>query len=119
MIIGYSKRAHHGGFPPILIFPEGATSNSKTLMRFKKGAFSTGYPVQSVLIKYQHISDWIMSLIAAGFLGSIRIPVGLIIALLYGLLSLRSSVRYGSNNHFADIVFGDKIKSGSEAFSAC
>ncbi|KMS93298.1 hypothetical protein BVRB_032890, partial [Beta vulgaris subsp. vulgaris] len=46
------KRAHHGGFPPIMIFPEGTTSNSRTLLRFKKGAFSTGYPVQPVLIKF-------------------------------------------------------------------
>jgi lysophosphatidylcholine acyltransferase / lyso-PAF acetyltransferase len=31
--------AEQGKFPPLLIFPEGATTNGSCLLQFKKGAF--------------------------------------------------------------------------------
>ncbi|KAF0695492.1 Aste57867_13685 [Aphanomyces stellatus] len=39
-------------FPPLLIFPEGTTSNQDYLTKFKKGAFAAGLPVQPVILKY-------------------------------------------------------------------
>lgn len=37
---------------PLLIFPEGTTTNGKVLIQFKTGAFSPGQPVQPVLLQY-------------------------------------------------------------------
>lgn len=45
-------RIENGGFPPVLIFPEGTTSNNTALTMFKRGAFVPGRPVQPVAIKY-------------------------------------------------------------------
>ena len=39
------------GWPQLMIFPEGSTSNRKALMSFKPGAFVPGKPVQPVLIR--------------------------------------------------------------------
>jgi len=36
----------------LCIFPEGTTSRENTLMRFRTGAFYTGYPVQPFILKY-------------------------------------------------------------------
>lgn len=36
----------------ICIFPEGIVGNSKTLFKFRTGAFNSGHPVQPVVIKY-------------------------------------------------------------------
>eukprot|EP00457_Paulinella_chromatophora_P004268 gb/GEZN01004280.1/.p1 GENE.gb/GEZN01004280.1/~~gb/GEZN01004280.1/.p1 ORF type:complete len:588 (+),score=100.41 gb/GEZN01004280.1/:213-1766(+) len=38
--------------PPVLIFPEGTTSNPKVLTQFAGGAFSNGLAVQPVLLRY-------------------------------------------------------------------
>lgn len=38
---------------PLLIFPEGTTTNGKVLIQFKLGPFSPGQPVQPVLLKYR------------------------------------------------------------------
>ncbi|KIY98806.1 lysophosphatidylcholine acyltransferase/ lyso-PAF acetyltransferase [Monoraphidium neglectum] len=37
---------------PMLLFPEGTTSNGTSLLPFKTGAFLAGVPVQPVIIKY-------------------------------------------------------------------
>jgi len=39
-------------YPPILVFPEGTTTTSNTLLQFKKGAFLSGQPVQPVVVQY-------------------------------------------------------------------
>ena len=39
--------------PPLLLFPEGTTTNGKFLLPFKTGAFLTGAPVQPVLLRYR------------------------------------------------------------------
>ena len=41
------------GWPQLMIFPEGSTSNRKALMSFKPGAFVPGKPVQPILIRYE------------------------------------------------------------------
>ncbi|CAL5223555.1 g6088 [Coccomyxa viridis] len=44
-----------GGTPvhrPMLLFPEGTTSNGEYLLPFKTGAFLAGEPVQPVILKY-------------------------------------------------------------------
>ncbi|XXQ36907.1 EF-hand domain-containing protein [Plasmodiophora brassicae] len=46
------ERTQMDGFPPLLIFPEGTTSNNTTLLRFKKGGFVASVPVQPVALKY-------------------------------------------------------------------
>ncbi|CAK9104909.1 unnamed protein product [Durusdinium trenchii] len=40
------------GERPLVIFPEGTTSNGQSLYPFKQGAFITGAPVRPVLLKY-------------------------------------------------------------------
>lgn len=40
------------GSRPLLIFPEGTTSNGQGLHAFKKGAFAAGAPVRPVVVKY-------------------------------------------------------------------
>lgn len=40
------------GDRPLLIFPEGTTSNGRGLCEFRKGAFTSGAPVRPVVIKY-------------------------------------------------------------------
>jgi lysophosphatidylcholine acyltransferase/lyso-PAF acetyltransferase len=39
-------------FPPLCIFPEGGTSNSKYLLQFKKGAFIGEKTVRPIVLKY-------------------------------------------------------------------
>jgi lysophosphatidylcholine acyltransferase/lyso-PAF acetyltransferase len=39
-------------FPPLIIYPEGATTNNKVIMKFKKGAFFGLRSVQPVVYKY-------------------------------------------------------------------
>lgn len=39
-------------FPPLCIFPEGGTSNSRYLLSFKKGAFLAEKPVMPIILKY-------------------------------------------------------------------
>jgi len=40
------------GRPPILIFPEGSTTNNKSLIKFKRGPFSGFSSVQPICYKY-------------------------------------------------------------------
>ncbi|KAJ3438978.1 lysophosphatidylcholine acyltransferase [Anaeramoeba flamelloides] len=47
------KRGEIPGLFPLVIFPEGTTSNNKCLLSFKVGAFSAGMPVQPIIIKYK------------------------------------------------------------------
>lgn len=42
-----------GRFQPILIFPEGTTTNGSYLLPFRKGAFVAQVPVQPILLHYQ------------------------------------------------------------------
>lgn len=46
------------GFPKLLLFPEGTTTNGTGLLYFRKGAFATGVPVQPIALRYpyQHFS---------------------------------------------------------------
>uniref|UniRef100_A0A6B2L2F7 EF-hand domain-containing protein n=1 Tax=Arcella intermedia TaxID=1963864 RepID=A0A6B2L2F7_9EUKA len=46
------KAAEDSRYFPILIFPEGTTTNGKSLICFKIGAFSSGLPVQPVCLSY-------------------------------------------------------------------
>ena len=39
------------GWPQLMIFPEGSTSNRRALMTFAPGAFNPGKPVQPVLLR--------------------------------------------------------------------
>ena len=38
--------------PPLIIFPEGCTTNGKALLRFHKGGFAGLYPVTPVVTQY-------------------------------------------------------------------
>ena len=40
-------------YQPLLLFPEGTTTNGRYLLPFKSGAFLTGGPVQPVLLRYR------------------------------------------------------------------
>jgi lysophosphatidylcholine acyltransferase / lyso-PAF acetyltransferase len=42
----------NAAFPPLLIFPEGTTSNQDYLTKFKVGSFASGLPCQPVVLKY-------------------------------------------------------------------
>lgn len=42
----------HTGQRPLVVFPEGTTSNGSSLLEFRKGAFVSGRPVRPVLLKY-------------------------------------------------------------------
>jgi 1-acyl-sn-glycerol-3-phosphate acyltransferase len=53
MIIERARRViSHDDISPLLIFPEGTVTNGKSLMSFKRGAFSTGYPIKIYVLKY-------------------------------------------------------------------
>merc|ERR1712176_894077 len=49
---GYVNKASERTFPPVLIFPEGTTTNGLSLLRFKSGGFLAGAPVQPVVLTY-------------------------------------------------------------------
>ena len=44
-------------WPQIIMSPEGTTSNGRSLITFKKGAFVSGYPVQPIIIQYPNQID--------------------------------------------------------------
>ena len=46
-----------GSWRQLFIFPEGTTTNGKTLIRFKTGAFESEVPIQMVLIRLKEIND--------------------------------------------------------------
>ena len=41
-----------GRYPPIIVFPEGTTTNGTSVLPFKKGAFASLKPVRPVFLKY-------------------------------------------------------------------
>ncbi|GMI61474.1 hypothetical protein ScalyP_jg2993 [Parmales sp. scaly parma] len=48
-----NRRAQpNSGFPRVVLFPEGTTTNGDALIEYKKGAFAPGQPVTPVLLKY-------------------------------------------------------------------
>ncbi|XP_060555459.1 lysophosphatidylcholine acyltransferase 2-like isoform X3 [Ruditapes philippinarum] len=51
------NRAQAGGWPQILIFPEGTCTNRSCLISFKLGAFHPGVPVQPVCLRYPNRLD--------------------------------------------------------------
>ncbi|GFR48524.1 hypothetical protein Agub_g10419 [Astrephomene gubernaculifera] len=48
------QRKHEGGSEelPMLLFPEGTTTNNRFMLPFKRGAFVAGVPVQPLVLKY-------------------------------------------------------------------
>ena len=49
--------AEKGITPPILIYPEGATTNGEALVYFNKGAFASLRSVQPIVIKYWSLNN--------------------------------------------------------------
>ena len=43
-----------GDLARLLVFPEGTTNNSRSLIHFKRGAFAAGLPVQPIALKYNN-----------------------------------------------------------------
>jgi lysophosphatidylcholine acyltransferase/lyso-PAF acetyltransferase len=39
----------------VLLFPEATTTNGRTLIHFKLGAFAPGLPIQPVVIRYPFV----------------------------------------------------------------
>ncbi|XP_065676603.1 lysophosphatidylcholine acyltransferase 2-like [Hydra vulgaris] len=52
------RRSAAGVWPPIVIFPEGTTTNHQCFITFKPGAFYPGLPVQPVLLRYPDRMDY-------------------------------------------------------------
>jgi len=50
-----SQRANHSNINPLIVFPEGTTSNGKYLIFFHSGAFVAGKPVKPVIIRYPYL----------------------------------------------------------------
>ncbi|XP_069015049.1 lysophospholipid acyltransferase LPCAT4 [Embiotoca jacksoni] len=46
-----------GYWPQMLMFPEGTTTNGRSLLKFKPGAFLAGVPVQPVLLRHPNKLD--------------------------------------------------------------
>jgi 1-acyl-sn-glycerol-3-phosphate acyltransferase len=51
-ILNYTKSMDEYGWPPILIFPEGMTTNGSIVGTFRSGAFNPGVPVYVVTLRY-------------------------------------------------------------------
>ncbi|KAL7158593.1 hypothetical protein ABFS83_02G154600 [Erythranthe nasuta] len=49
------RKASCNRFPRVLLFPEGTTTNGRSLISFQLGAFIPGYPVQPVIVRYPHV----------------------------------------------------------------
>lgn len=49
------RKAMCNDWSHVMIFPEATTTNGKLLVSFKAGAFTPGYPVQPILIRYPHV----------------------------------------------------------------
>ena len=56
-------------YPPLLIFPEGTTTNGEFVINFKRGAFESLQPVQVSVLNYY--GDWNVSMDAMGQLTNI------------------------------------------------
>jgi len=48
------RATDRAGFPSVVLFPEGTTTNGQAIVNFKPGAFSPGLPVQPVVLRYPH-----------------------------------------------------------------
>lgn len=51
------RLSSNGYWPQMLMFPEGTTTNGQELIKFKRGAFLAGVPVQPVLLRYPNQLD--------------------------------------------------------------
>eukprot|EP01135_Chromosphaera_perkinsii_P007589 Nk52_evm45s914 gene=Nk52_evmTU45s914 len=49
-----NRASKYRDVPPLLIFPEGTTTNGSCLARFKTGAFQTAIPIQPLAISFPH-----------------------------------------------------------------
>ncbi|KAF3787024.1 Lysophospholipid acyltransferase [Nymphaea thermarum] len=49
------RKASCDGFPRVLLFPEGTTTNGRALIYFQLGAFIPGYPIQPVAVRYPFV----------------------------------------------------------------
>lgn len=49
------RKAACDSYPRVLLFPEGTTTNGKSLITFQLGAFIPGFPVQPVVVRYPHV----------------------------------------------------------------
>lgn len=65
------KITEHKGYRPIVIFPEGTTTNGQCLITYKRGAFAAGATVQPVLLQYNfthYDPSWVPAGPSSGFL---------------------------------------------------
>ena len=51
------RRAKGNGWTQTLVFPEGTNTNGRALIRFRAGAFSSGKPVQPVILRFPNTVD--------------------------------------------------------------
>jgi len=49
-----AKRPMDTPYPPLMVYPEGTTTSDAYLLQFKRGAFTSGMPVQPVVVKYPY-----------------------------------------------------------------
>ncbi|XP_022147341.1 lysophospholipid acyltransferase LPEAT2 [Momordica charantia] len=49
------RKASCNRFPRVLLFPEGTTTNGRSLISFQLGAFLPGYAIQPVVVRYPHV----------------------------------------------------------------
>lgn len=49
------RKAGCNRFPRVLLFPEGTTTNGRSLISFQLGAFIPGYAIQPVVVRYPHV----------------------------------------------------------------
>ena len=54
--ISSAAKGQAEGQRPMLLFPEGTTTNGMFLLPFKSGAFLAGCPLQPVILQYQQVS---------------------------------------------------------------
>ena len=47
-----ANRCKNPGWPTLVVYPEGTTTNGTCLIDFHRGAFNPGYPVQPAVIKF-------------------------------------------------------------------
>ncbi|KAL9272779.1 Lysophospholipid acyltransferase LPEAT2-like protein [Drosera capensis] len=49
------RKASSDQFPRVLLFPEGTTTNGRSIISFQLGAFLPGYPIQPVAVRYPFV----------------------------------------------------------------
>ena len=67
--------AEKGNFPPLVIFPEGATTNGTSMLQFKKGSFASLRMVSPVVIRYKTSTNIMATQDVAGFLNHLLITM--------------------------------------------